>query len=319
MMKRQLSKVHGHTISELERVLKDSCDLFDNEVHLEQEALGGWSNINIRGQYDEGSFVLKLPWTIFKRDADYYQQLNDISQFYGKLGITTSPLAMGLLSDKMQTPFIIFEYIEGVVHNSLVDFSEQDILLLKDCLNILYREKPPGLILYESPSAFLDATHSTIASHEGLSMCSRDVTLLNTSFSDMFSEVQTYVDSLGSWTTTVMHGDLWVPNIVLQSERAVLLDFEDCAYGNRFYDLAFLLETPISPSIDLLSRLIDPDEETIVSSYRPLALSYIIIWSIERLLSMEAGLVEPNLNTRESRSDVIGYTRSKISRLKDLL
>ena len=58
MMKRQLSSIHGHNITELERMLQDSCELFDRSVFLERESLGGWENINIRGNYDDFEFML---------------------------------------------------------------------------------------------------------------------------------------------------------------------------------------------------------------------------------------------------------------------
>lgn len=319
MKKRQLSRVHGHTITELERLLQDSCDLIDSDVSLEQVTIGGWSNINIRGYTSGIDFVLKLPWSTISQDANQYKRLNDISQFFSKLSITAMPLSLGRLSDEMETPFIIFEYIDGVIHNTLSDFSVQEIRFLKDCLQILSRQKPPGLKRYKSPSNFLITTHSLVENHEGLSSISQEVALLIDSFNEIYPEVLSYTDSLGAWSSTIMHGDLWVPNIILQSGKAILLDFEASAYGNRIYDLAYLLETPVSNSVDNLSGLLSPDESDEVNNLRPLVLAFLVDWSLERLLSMESGLVEPNLNTAERRSALIDYTRSKISRLKAIV
>ncbi len=319
MTERQLTIVHGHSIDELESLLKESCDLFDNDVHLQREGFGGMSNINIRGHFNDQDFVLKLPGTHYIQDAAHYRRLYKTSEYYAVRNIAAMPLSRGLLSDKMETPFIIFEYIKGVVQNSLHDYSDHDKMLLKECLNSLYSRKTPSLRKYNSPSSFLEANQVFIDSHVGLSSCSQEVSQLNTSFSEILPKVLSYSDSLGTWNSSVMHGDLWGPNIVIQSKRAVLLDFEACAMGNRIYDFAYILETEINSSIDLLSNLLDADEMNIVSSYRVVASTYMIIWSIERLLSMDAGLVEPNLNTKESWSNFIRWTRPKITRLKEIL
>lgn len=319
LTKRQLSRVHGHTITELECMLQDSCDLFDGDVSLEREALGGWSNINIRGLCDSIDFVLKLPWSMSSHDPNQYKHLYNITQFFGKLGVTAMPLFMGQLSDEKETPFIIIEYVHGVVHNSLLDFSEHDNGNLRDCLQILYKQKPPGLRKYKSSSDFLSATHSYVENHESLLSCTQEIALLIDSFNEVYPKVLSYTDSLDAWLPTVMHGDLWVPNIILQSGKATLLDFEACAYGNQFYDLAYLLESPVSTFVEQPPGFLSPDEEHEVNNLRPLAVGFLINWSLERLLSMESGLIEPNLNTVNSRSDVIDYTRSKISRLKAII
>lgn len=297
-------------------MLQDSCDLFDGDVSLEREALGGWSNINIRGHCDRLDFVLKLPWSMSPYNPNHYTHLYGITQFFSKLGITTMPLSMGRLSDEMETPFIIIDYIHGVVHDSILDFSVSEIRHLGDCLHILYDQKPPGLRKFKSSSDFLTSTHSYVEKHEGLQSCSQEVAILIDSFNEVYPKIQSYADSLGAWSSTIMHGDLWIPNIILQSEKAILLDFEACAYGNGYYDLAFLLETPTHASDDTFAGLLGHDTESAVSNLRPIAVAFIVSWSLERLLSMEFGLVEPNLSSAESRSAVIDYTRSKISRLK---
>ncbi|MFW9768197.1 MAG: aminoglycoside phosphotransferase family protein [Candidatus Thorarchaeota archaeon] len=312
-------KVHGHTIYEIQSLLSESCAIFDSTMSLDISTLGGWSNINIRGQYADGNFVLKLPWRVSKQNPNYYKSLFDISHYYNRLGIAASPLSIGTLPDKNETPFIIFEYVEGDIHQSVEQFSDYDISLLKESLKILYRGKPAGLRDYHSPASFLSATHSRISSHEFLRSCSKVVSQLNTSLSELLPMVQSHADSLGRWTSSVMHGDLWFPNIVIQSDKVVLLDFEDCVIGNRFYDLAFFHETPATSEIMPIPGLLDRDDAEMVTQLRPIALSYIIIWSIERLLSMEAGCVEPNLSTPRVRVAVIEYTRSKIERLKKLL
>ncbi len=318
MTKRQLVCVHGHTIKELERLLQDACALFDESVTLEINALGGWSNINIRGYSGEIDFVLKLPWTISSHSIEPYKKLFDISLFFNRHELGPLPLSIGKLSDSKETPFIIFEYVAGVIHSSLTDFSVDELAAVNKCLHHFSQQKPPGLTLYESASDYIATAHDQVDNHEGLSSCSQELADLHNSLSKLYPEVLSYADSLGKWTQSLMHGDLWVPNIVLQSDKVILLDFEAAAYGHRLYDMAYLLETPSIPETKTFG-LISPDEIDRVNKLRPIALAYVVEWSLERLLSVESNLVEPNLATKESWSAVMGYTRSKISRLEALL
>ncbi|MFX1483636.1 MAG: aminoglycoside phosphotransferase family protein [Promethearchaeota archaeon] len=298
----------------------ESSDVFDGVITLETTLLRGWSNINILGHSSDIDFVLKLPYTLPPHKRNYYQHLHDVSQFFAKFDITSKPLEIGSLSDRTETPFIIFEFIHGDVHNSIKDLSNLDLRHLSECLDLMSRQKPLGLETYNSPSDFLQRCHFVIQNHEGLSKCSRETSMLVESYEELFVGVQSKTGPLGSWSSTIMHGDLWVPNIVLQPDRAFLLDFESCAYGNRLYDFAYLLETPDVPLDTLvLDGLLHPAEKAEVDALRSLAISFIICWSLERLLLMESGLVEPNLNTPEAHSSVETYTRSKISRLRELI
>jgi hypothetical protein len=319
MTKRQLERIHGHSIPELERLVHDACNLFEEEVSLERENLGGWSNINIRGHSLGIDFVLKLPWSISTHKTVSYKHLKDISMYFNKIGIAAFPLSMGQLSDTKNTPFIIFEYVKGVVHNSLTEFTAQELSSLKTCLQLLAQQKPPGLIRYKSPSDHLTAHYALVENHQGLSIVSQDVSELIDTFNDFYPEILSFTDSLGSWVPSIMHGDLWIPNIVLESGNITLLDFEACAYGNPHFDLAYLLETPVNTPVSEIPGLVRLEDVDGVNNLRPLVVAFLINWSLERLLSMESGLVEPNLDTPENRSALIDYTSSKMTRLKKLL
>ena len=319
MTERQLERVYGHTIKELEYLLNDACELFDGNATLEDYALGGWSNVNIRGQSEELEFVLKLPCSIVSQNPTHYKQLFDVSLFFSKLGIAPRPITMGNLSNSRQTPFIIFEYIEGVIHESVTELSPNEISALKRCLQTISRQKPPSIRRYSSPSDHMTTKQTLVENHEWRWKCSTELNALIDSFNLLHPELSSYADELGGWESTVMHGDLWIPNLVFQADNVIVLDFEDCAYGNHLYDLAFLLETPESTVENLPPGIVLPEEADDVDDLRPIAVAYIINWSLERLLSMEAGFVEPNISTEKSRSAVTAYTRSKIKRMKTLL
>lgn len=317
MTMRQLTRVHGHSIPELENLLQESCELFHDQVRLEREVIGGWSNINIRGSSASFDFVVKLPSTIAPVQS-HYDYLHTTSDFFGKLGLTGSPLSIGTLSDDNELPYIILEYLDGVTHSRLDALSDQEIGHLNMCLKELHKQNPPGLRSHYSPLDYLLTFHSLVENHQGLPTCSDELRDLIQSFIEIHETLLEYAEILGSWSMTVMHGDLWIPNVVLQPGRAFLLDFESCAFGESHYDLASLLESPEN-TIDPPPDLLEGYDESRIEELRPIALGYIIEWSLERLLSMESNLIEPNLNSMESRTAVMDYTRSKILRLKDML
>ena len=319
MTERHIEQVHGHTIDDLEHLLLDACDIFDSDLTLERSALGGWSSINIRGQSKELDFVLKLPCSVSSHNSNLYDPLYDINLYFNKLGIASQPIDKGQLSDRNGTPFIILEYVVGIVHESLTEFSDIELSTLKNCLDTISQEKPPGLRRYQSPSDHVSSWYSLVENHVGLSNASQEVSELVDTFMKIYPDVLSYTDSIGLWAQSFMHGDMWPPNIIFQSGKVRLLDFENSAYGNHLYDLALLIETPDSTLENGLSGIVRPEEMDEVNALRPVAVSYIINWSLERLLSHESGLIEPNLSTAESQSAIIGYTHGKISRLRTIL
>ena len=313
------TRIHGHTIVELEQLLRDACDIFDGDVILKEQSLGGWSNINVLGQSDGIDFVLKLPASVPPFETFLYKRLFATSLFLSKTGSTTKPLVVGKLSDDADTPFIIFEYVDGVTHQDLADFSRHELESLRRSLQILSQQKPPGLTRYTSAHKYLTSIHEFVESHVPRSSCSQEVDDLLVMFGMIYSRVLTYTGSLKPWPFELMHGDLWAPNIVFRKGTAVLLDLESCAYGSRSFDLAYLLEADAEASQDLPEGLVLPEEMKEVNKLRPPAVAYLILWSIERLLAMDAGFIEPNLTTQSIRSALINYARSKISRLSSLL
>jgi len=320
MMKYPLETVHRHSLSELEDILENSCSVFDKSVSLEPNSLGGWSNINIRGRSSGIEFVLKLPWSTEKYERNPYDQLYDLNLYFSRLDLTAPPIEVGRLSDSSETPFLLVEYIDGTTHSSITDVSEDEILSLKESHQLLKNQKPPGIPEYESPLDFLTANHKQVEGHSWLQRASKETRVLIDQYDLLLPRVESMTEIIGYWSRRMMHGDLWVPNIVFRPKRkALLLDFEDCAIGDPLYDLAYLLEVHVNQTTESIPRLIDIEDIDFVDSLRPLVLAYVIDWSIARLLTMESGIIEPNLNTEGIRTMLLGYAHQKIDRLKLLL
>lgn len=315
-MKYPITTVHGHTHSELEDILEDSCDVFDDSVVLEQSSMGGWSNINIRGSCSDFKFVLKLPWSNGPYPQNPYEQLYRLTVHYARLNITPYPIEVGRLKDSTSTPYLLMEYAEGTMLSSIMDANSEQIISLKESLRILRSEKPKAIPQFRTPAEYLATIHNKAESNPQLSVASLEVQSIIETYTPLFHQTETLVDILGYWNGDVMHGDLWIPNILFRpGQEALLLDLDACAYGDSRYDLSYLTE---GKQLAQVPQLIDENDINFVDSLRPLVLSCLIDWCIDRLLSMEAGIVERNLNTPKIRKAVIDYTNSKIDRLSEL-
>jgi aminoglycoside phosphotransferase (APT) family kinase protein len=314
MMEFNIKQVHGHTISELEALLEDSSDSFDDIVVLNPKSIGGWSNINIHGSCSDIDFVLKLPWSTEKHQINPYKQLYETGIHYARLNVASHPIEFGRLSDLSETPFILIEFVKGTIHSTILDASPQELLSLKESLRIVKSEVPKGIPKYETPTDYLASNHSKVVEHPWLQQATTQTRKLIEEFTKSFPKVESMMDILGYWSGDVMHGDLWIPNILFRpSQEALLLDFDACAIGDSRYDLSYLME---GKRIGNIPTLISDEELIFVNKLRPLVLCYMIDWSIERLLSMESGIVESNLNSSRLRKELLSYVESNITRLK---
>ncbi len=318
MAKNPAGLIHGHTVEQLQHLLYDSCQFIEEDVVLDSTAIGGWSNINIHGVSHECEFVVKLPWSTRHFAINPYGRLFDILTYLHGSNITTSALAVGRLHDKNETPFMLIEYSGGKPRTSVSHFSAAELLSLKDTLNRLSLQRPAGLPKYRTPVDYLTELHDRIAYHEVLSVSGTEVRNLASAFLRRHEWLSPQIEVLGEWSGTIMHGDLWEPNILLHAGRAVLLDMESCSYGDPIFDLAYLLEASDNPPLKEPPPLLYADTIERVNPLRTVALTSVISWSLDRLLFMDAGLVEPSLASAQTRADIIRFVHTKLSRLASL-
>jgi len=319
MMKKDIKKVHGHTLNELSDLLMQSTELFDSGVTLNPISLGGWSNINIQGSHEGTQFVLKLPWSTQKLEKNHYAHLFNIALFTSKSKICARPLDFGTLFDSKRTPFIILEYIDGTVYDVLSELTPVEKQSLNNSLTILSDLQPPDIPRFNSPSDYLDTIRKSVKEHEWLTRDYMETNQIRELFYELLPELFLNMNDYGEWSMKTMHSDLWVPNIVFDKGRAVFLDIEDCAQGDPLYDIAYLLEASYSGEVMSPTGLVHPDDLKRVEQLRPLALASVIGWSITRLLSMDAGLVEASISNPRIRNEVLNYARMKLIRLERIL
>jgi aminoglycoside phosphotransferase (APT) family kinase protein len=315
MMKHPAGTIHGHTLEEIQNLLHDSCEYIQKDVVLSSTLLGGWSNINLRG-YSQGlEFVLKVPCSTMHNDMNPYSKLYALLTYLSKAKLTAPPIAYGRFSDKNETPYIVLPHIRGTPYPSIHDATQEELQALKDALHQLSIQKPPGPRKYKTPFDYLIDVNCAISRHEPLSDFSKEVVTIIHAFEKQFTKLSPYAEALGTWRGTVMHGDLWEPNILFHDGEVTLLDFESCSYGDPVYDLAYLLEASDRDPVENLPSILSSNDRDLVRSYRPIALMALVSWSLERLLSMEAKQIDNVLNTAEIRDTVVRYTNAKITRL----
>jgi thiamine kinase-like enzyme len=319
MMKNPVSTIHGNTLEELQILLHSSSELIQSDVVLDASSLGGWSNINIRGISQGYEFVLKLPWSTKHYDTNPYSKLYNLLTYISRSKLTAPPIAIGRLPDKNETPYMLLQFFEGTTYSSITDASTAELQVLKDTLHKLSLQRPPGLSRYKTPFDYLQEVHSVIAYHEFLATSSTEIIQLLGVFQEQYSKISPIIEALEIWSGTTMHGDLWEPNILFHDGRVLLLDFESCSYGDSLYDIAYLLEASNSPPREEPSLLLHAKDRKNVKSYRLIALMALISWSLNRLLFMDANLVEQNLSSPEINESILKYTRTKISRLISLM
>jgi aminoglycoside phosphotransferase (APT) family kinase protein len=315
MMKRQLLKIHGHSQSRIGELLTESCELIDKNVVLDTLSLGGWSNINIKGRFQDYEFVLKLPWSTVHYETNPYSYLYDLLQIVSKSKLTTPPLALGRFKDRKETPFILLQYVDGFVHSSIAEATSEELHSLKDALYKLSLLKLPGLKTYTTPLAYLYEIHRRVSDHERLSSASRDVLYLVRMFSQKYASISQRVESLEAWSRETMHGDLWEPNILFNEGGVLLLDFELCCIGDPLYDLAYLIEASDRPHAVSIPDLISNEAMERIHELRPVVLMSLVSWSLERLISMDAGIVEANLTSPQIRENMIRYSKMRLAQI----
>jgi aminoglycoside phosphotransferase (APT) family kinase protein len=318
MMKHQLLRIHGHSLSCIRELLIESCELVDKDVILDTTPLGGWSNINIKGRFHDCEFVLKLPWSTVHYETNPYVHLYDLLGLVSKSHLTTLPLAFGRLQDRKEIPFILLQYADGHIYSSITEATREELHSLKDTLHKLSLLKPPELQTYTTPRAYLDEMHRRVTEHEMLSSASSDVLHLVRTFCQKYAAVNQRVEALESWSQTTIHGDLWEPNILFHKGGVLLLDFELCCVGDPIYDLAYLMEASDSPQTASIPDLISNETMERMNELRPVVLMSLVSWSLERLISMDAGIVEANLTSPQIRENIIQYSRMKLARIEML-
>ncbi|MHA2374295.1 MAG: phosphotransferase, partial [Candidatus Thorarchaeota archaeon] len=129
------------------------------------------------------------------------------------------------------------------------------------------------------------------------------------------------IDDVCPWSKKLMHGDFQETNIVIKNGAIRLLDFESCCIGEPSYDMVYLYTQyadSILPDYPAALKHLEIDQAQ-MDALESLSLISVLSWSIERLLNIALGRVEPNLVETKTQDKILRYVKNKSGRLHELL
>jgi aminoglycoside phosphotransferase (APT) family kinase protein len=318
-MRPQVKIVHGHSLPELEdQVSRSLGGEFD--ITIDPSVLGGWSNITLLTYSQGHTFVLKLPATKGPFRSHPYTREYKVMNFLSREGLCPRPVKIGRLNDEERTPFMVTEYVKGVVRPSLTEMTGEDLGNLRVALTHLSALRPPGVKSYRKPSDYLSSIAEVVEqSAQAATSLSRNLGRLLGSFQGVVERVGDLTDSSCVWSRRTMHGDLQESNVVIQPDRVVLIDLESCSIGEPLLDLAYLFSQDEGSMLSIRHEVLSAgDESRIIERLRPLAVISAVGWSLQFLERLEAGLIEDSALAPDAGARVSRYVEDKMQYLTSL-
>lgn len=315
---RRVRNIYGIPLSRIKAEISSILGL-SGEVSISPFLLNGWSSLNLQGNVDgHPSFVVKFPKALGHED---FSRLYEIHRALNDQDICPRPLCFGAIEGRNTIPFFVVEYASGHSYFSPFDISRHHFGLLRATLERLASIPVPAVPVYDNPISFLESVvnpiNATISDYR--SAVSAGLRSMLHDFELVAEKSRRRLEGM-EWVPVMVHGDLYEQNIVFQSDRAVLLDWEECCVADRFYDRVYLFVQPFDCSP--LPRTHFAREGCPESHWRileVLCLLRVTAWSIQRLLDSEAGLIEAGLTGLHQDSLVREYIRRKLSLISNAL
>jgi aminoglycoside phosphotransferase (APT) family kinase protein len=310
-----IEKIHNHSPDELAALVLEAWPGLEEPPQLECLSRSGFSNINIHARAGDLRFVLKLPLRSSLYSDNPYRSLYRIAAYVSQYGLGPGPLMTARLRDENRTPFIAFEFIDGMTPTAAYDFTHEQATLFSQGLKTLAGLKPPETRSCETARDYVEWQFSRTANLPPIGTAGS----LLSKFVALQDDVLIAADRAEEWSGQFMHGDLHEGNIVFSEDGIVFLDFEECAHGEPLLDLAYLRvqRLPSNPA-DFIPRIVGLREEA-VKPYEPLALTFAISWTIQHLQYLESGLVDKSLAGNYTVSSMRSYAEAKIEELRGYL
>lgn len=313
MYKEPFTSVHGLSIEELEGLLREA--LPGNIIDISPYLMNGWSNLNIPIIINKQKGVLKLPGLMTEFKTNPFEKEYSILSTLHTQGISPRPLFIGRLNNDKQTSFMIYEYVEGRVINSLGVFSNVERSLLKQSLSTLSQIHVSCIPIFKSTNAYLDSIRERISNVQQEFGSKGFISDVFVKFEAQLNSIDSHINDV-EWRTGFMHGDLQENNIVFCENRAILLDFEFSAIGDPLFDIVYLHYQHVHSTAIDESLILEGDSVERAISLVPLVLASVICWSVEYLTYYYNGLLEPNIMVKKSPDSVALYIRAKLRELQ---
>ena len=317
MNETKIKHLHEYSFEEFRNLIHACLEETIPDLEVYPNLAGGWTNINLHASSNNLSLIIKIPAETRTFEKNPFEYAFSIATDLYRLNLTPQPITIGKLSDTIETPFAIYEYIAGRRYSDLSQLSsnELDVLIaLKSKLNAV---RPGKIHSFGSMSEYLDYFISR-QKGEWLELKPKSM-LLEKSLQMLMqaTEDSESIYDLEEWPDEFMHGDFHLGNIVFSDRNPVLLDFEEAALGNPLYDYAYLTMESYNP--EMYNRILKgkiPNLESI--QYRHLckvALIAIIAWTYNRLIRIEYNLVDPLLADENRVKMMRSYLATKIELL----
>lgn len=288
---------------------------FKGAVSLAPQLLGGWSSLNFLG-YEDGipKFVVKMPSILYRYD---YGKISSIHDTLSEFEICPAILGRGEIGIEKRIPFLVLEYIEGKVCTHPKEINKRRFSQLSQTLETLGQIDIPSLYRHDgSIQYFKYLTKPLIQKTNDWKKepQTRFVMFLEKFLSNL-SRVKDSIRNI-QWDSATIHGDLSEGNIVFQSNKAVLLDLEECCVAEKFYDIVYLAAQSFDSEG---SRLYFFERKKISKDHwqelEIMALTSVISWSFRWLTEWYLGRIEPNIAARVDTGNVLDYIEKKMTRL----
>ncbi len=307
----RVESIRGYSIDHFQELLTESTSELPSKFKIRETALGGWTNVNVLLETRNTPLVLKIPAIIEEYESNPYTYVVHISSQISKHGLCAKPITIGRLADSRETPFAIFEYIEGDTISSANYLSvENEIARV---LRVFSELKPDGINCFSNAVEYHQRLLKELEVFNAR-MKPKDTSLRRTldTLLDAFRTFTSHIIGSTSWPQLLMHGDLRLDNIVLTNDGPVLLDLESCALGEPILDLLYMkMESEDTLSLSNLSDV--PKSKIQILSV--LALLPVISWTLKRLIYLDHNMVETSLSSGSIRDRMNQYLSVKMKEL----
>ena len=152
----KVQHLHEYSFEEFRNLLHSCLDDTIPDLEVYPNIVGGWTSVNLRASSNNLSLIIKIPAEKRAFEKNPFEYAFSIATDLYKLHLSPQPIVIGRLSDNVETPFAIYEYITGQRYSELSQLNSNELHALIDLRTKLNTVKPTKIHSFESTSEYLD-------------------------------------------------------------------------------------------------------------------------------------------------------------------